>query len=278
MSAPSTRALLFGIFVLAGRPLSASQTIALARPLGISSNNVKSHLTRMVAQGALQRSGPRRLAVYWPTPGKQDVVRGIAARLESVPEEAWDGRWLALMLRMPRSRSERSRVQSALWFDGFRPWDFTTYLRPAWPVKWALDRAAAHLANRSGLCVHGTVPGTVDLTRVRRMYALDALDRQARRLTGHLEVEQARVRSDGAAFAARLDIGGRVALLVGHDPRLPPAIWDKRTGLRDLVRVYRRFDARIARRAQRFLDDVLRVTVTSAASHPSAMTERDGSV
>jgi DNA-binding transcriptional regulator PaaX len=249
---------LFGIFVLAGRPLSAGQTIALARPLGISGNNAKSHLTRMVAQGALQRSGPRRLSVYWPAPDKQDVVRGIAARLERVPEEAWDGRWLVLTLRMPRSRSERDRARSSLWFDGFRPWDATTYLRPAWPTRWALDRAAAHLANRSGVCVHGMMLGTVDLARVRRMYALDALDRQARRLAGEIEVKLERVRSDGAAFAARLDIGGRVARLVGHDPRLPPAVWDKRTGLRDLVRAYHRFDARVAPLAQRFLDDVLR--------------------
>jgi DNA-binding transcriptional regulator PaaX len=275
MSAPSsTRTTLFGIFVLAGRPLSAAQAIALSRPLGISSNNVKSHLTRMVAQGALRRSGPRRRAVYWPSPGKQHVVRGIAARLEGGPEEAWDGRWIVLTLRMPRSRSERDRLRDALWFDGFRPWDPGTYLRPAWPAKWALDCAAAHLASRSGVCVHGVMLGTVDVTHVGRMYELDSLDRHARRLAGAITVKPQRIRSDSAAFAARLDIGGRVARLVAHDPRLPPTLWNRRTGLRDMVKAYQRFEARVAPRAQRFLDDIFRAMPQPAAS-PTAERPRD---
>jgi hypothetical protein len=54
-----------------------------------------------------------------------------------------------------------------------------------------------------------------------------------------------------------LDVGGRVARLIAHDPRLPPTIWASRTGLRDLVRAHRRFETCVGSLAQRFLNDVL---------------------
>lgn len=257
MSDSPTRTALFGVFVLARRPLTAGQVISLAAPLGVSATNAKSHLTRMVAEGTLRRSGPRRFARYWPASERQEVIEGIVARLEEPSEERWDGRWLLLALRLPPGRSERDRVRSALWFDGFRPWGVDTYLRPAWPTPWALERASAHLANRSGLCVHGAMLGRLDLRRAREMYRLDALDREARRLAREIRSNRTAVQSPASAFVARLDVGGRVARLVGHDPRLPSTIRGGRTGLRDLVRSYHRFDRRVARLAQRFVDQVV---------------------
>ena len=44
--------------VLADCALTAAQLIRLAKPLGVSATNVKSHLTRMVADGILEREGP----------------------------------------------------------------------------------------------------------------------------------------------------------------------------------------------------------------------------
>src|SRR6185503_14638788 len=98
MKGDSTRTFLFGIFVTAGRPLTAGQVSRLASPLGISSSNAKSHLTRLVAEGALERSGPVRLAKYAPSPSQTDLVEGINARLraETLEQdlEVWDGGWL----------------------------------------------------------------------------------------------------------------------------------------------------------------------------------------
>jgi hypothetical protein len=74
-----------------------------------------------------------------------------------------------LTLQMPSRRSARNVLRESLWFDGFRPWGSDTYIRPAWPERWALDRARAYLAKGSGLCVHGTLLGAVDLERVRKM-------------------------------------------------------------------------------------------------------------
>ena len=57
----STRSLLFGVFVLAGKPLTAAEVIRLVGPLGVSATNAKSHLTRLVAEGALDGVRPHEL-------------------------------------------------------------------------------------------------------------------------------------------------------------------------------------------------------------------------
>src|SRR4051812_21368198 len=76
-----SRSIILGILVVAGRELSAAQLIRLAAPLKLSASNVKSHLSRMVAEGSLERSGPARLASYLPSPSQRPVIEGIQARL-----------------------------------------------------------------------------------------------------------------------------------------------------------------------------------------------------
>ena len=74
-----SRTLIMGMLVLAGRKLTAAQLIRLAQPLRLSPTNLKSHLTRMVAEGVLIREGPARLASYRPSPEEMLVVNGIQA-------------------------------------------------------------------------------------------------------------------------------------------------------------------------------------------------------
>jgi DNA-binding transcriptional regulator PaaX len=253
MDSSSTRTTLFGIFVLARRKLTAAQVIALARPIGISATNVKSHLTRMVAEGALERTGPKRAARYGPSPRQSAVVEGIQARLENDSEEPWDGEWICLALKMPSRRGERDRLRASLWFDGFRPWDGSTFVRPAWPTDWAQARARWYLARIPGLAIHGALLGKVP---VSRLYGLDALDREARKLARRIRAKRAPAISPGRAFATRLEIGGLVARLVGHDPRLPRALWGRRNGMRELSRAFAGFEERIAPAVHRFLDNI----------------------
>src|SRR5947209_143619 len=140
ISAANTRTLLFGIFVVARLRLSASQVIRLAAAFAISATNVKSHLTRMVAEGVLQREGPVRLARYWPTANQAGIIERIQDRLAEPEETDWNGEWLMLALRMPPQRSAREHLKGSLWFDGFRPWSNDVYVRPAWPRSWAAER------------------------------------------------------------------------------------------------------------------------------------------
>jgi DNA-binding transcriptional regulator PaaX len=253
----STRTVLFGLFVLAGRSLTAAQVIRLAALLGVSATNAKSHLTRMVAEGALDCRGPVRSREYKPSASQSAVVEGIRVRLGAASAEAWDGSWLSLSLGLPAERGLRGRLTASLWFDGFRPWAPGTFVRPAWPERWALDRARHYLTHAPGFCLRGTFIEELDLGRVSTLYGLDALDREARALARWIGRRQTAVDTGERAFAARLEIGGKVARLAGHDPRLPAELWGKRQGMRDLVRAFGRFEARMAPRAQKFLDRVL---------------------
>ena len=250
----STRTTLFGIFVLAGRSLTAAQVIALARPLRISATNVKSHLTRMVAEGALERTGPKRAALYRPSPDQGAVIEGIEASLESDPEEPWNREWIVLALKMPASRRERDRLRASLWFDGFRPWDGSTFVRPAWPSAWARARVLRYLDQIPGLAVHGPLLGDVP---VSRLYDLDTLDREARKLARRIRAKRAPTNSPARAFAARLEIGGLVARLIGHEPRLPRALWGGRNAMSELFRAFAGFEKRAAHPSRRFLETVL---------------------
>ncbi len=254
MGPSSTRTTLFGIFVLAGRSLTAAQVIALARPLRISATNVKSHLTRMVAEGSLERTGPTRAALYRPSSDQAVVVEGIEARLERDPEEPWDGEWIVLALKMPVPRGERDRLRASLWFDGFRPWDGSTFVRPAWPKAWAQTRARGYLDRAPGIALHGALLSDIPVDRV---YDLDALDREAGKLARRIRAKCAPIGSPALAFASRLEIGGLVARLVGHDPRLPGSLWGKRRGMRELSHQFARFEKRAASPARRFLETVL---------------------
>ncbi len=254
MGPSSTRTLLFGIFLLARRKLTASQVIALARPLGISATNVKSHLTRMVAEGALERRGPKRAARYGPSPDQRAVVRGIDARLRSDSAEPWNDEWILLSLKMPGDRGQREHLKSSLWFDGFRPWDGSTFVRPCWPKAWAQARTRWYLDRVPGLAVRGRLLGEIP---VSRLYDLDTLDREAGRLARRIRAKRSRAISSERAFAARLTIGGLVARLVGHDPRLPQSLWGKRMGMRELLRAFAAIEKRSKRLARLFLDEVL---------------------
>ncbi|HKO57717.1 MAG TPA: hypothetical protein VJ276_17755 [Thermoanaerobaculia bacterium] len=250
----AARTSLFGIFVLAGRPLSAAQVIALAAPLGITASNVKSHLTRMVADGSLRRSGPVRKATYQPSEQREGVIAGIRGRLDDSPPEPWDGAWLMLSLRLTGlRRADREELLASLWLDGFRPCGGTTFIRPAWPAAWAASRAAAYLGSLEGACIRGEPLLPVDAAA---LYELDALDRRAMQLADWIARQRIPHRHDARAFALRLRVGGRVVAVMGHNPRLPPAVWGKRNGMRRLAASYRRFERRIAPLAARFVEDV----------------------
>ena len=250
-----SRSIIVGILVLAGRRLTAAQLTRLAAPLGLSASNVKSHLTRMTREGTLKRAGPRRLSAYGPSPNQMQVVEGIQTRLTETPDSAWDGAWLLLALRLPQDRAQRDRWRASLWFDGFRPISSDVFVRPAWPLPWAERRARFYSTGIPGFCLRGDSVGAA--VAPAELYDLDGLDSEARRLAKWIRSRTAAIRSPRAAFAERIAVGGRIARFIGHDPRLPPALWGKRRGMRDAVAAFHKFEKQIAPRARRFLDDAL---------------------
>ena len=265
----STRSAIFGLFVLAGRDLSARELVALAAPLGVTATNLKSHLTRMVADGALSRAGPVRSARYRPAKEQIAVVQGISARLRAERNAPWNGDWVIAVVDPPTDRTRRGRAAAALWFDGFRAAAGAAFLRPDWPGERARGRARQH-AGADGVVLAGRP--VIEAARLIKLYDLDALDRAARALAGKIERQRPNP-SPERCFAARMEIDGEVAQFLGHDPLLPRELWGERRGLEELLHAHERFQARMNAPAARFISGVL--GCASGPTQGETMTEQD---
>jgi DNA-binding transcriptional regulator PaaX len=247
-----SRTTIIGILVLAERALTAAELIRLAKPLGLSRSNVKSHLTRMVGNGSLRRRGPVRGATYELSSRQGVIVAGIKARLSERSHMRWDGTWYLLTFRLLKSRSGREQLRASLWFDGFRPVSPCTYMRPVWPLPWAWERVQRYLAEGVEFCVRGKL--IAGICAPEELYDLIGLDAEGRRLAAWLRQRKWRASSPPAAFVARMDAGARVARLIGHDPRLPQVMWGKRQGMFDAVRAFHEFEEQAAPKAQLFME------------------------
>lgn len=261
MRSESTRATIVGLFALTDRAeLSASELVALAAPAGVTASNLKSHLTRLVEEGVLLRQGTPRAFLYSPSRSRGHVIATIKARMRG-DAETWTGEWIAALLSVQSTRSERERTQRRLRFDGFRPWGPRTFVRPAWPRAWALERARTH-AGSTGL----VLVGRVEEGEAGELYELDGLDRRATSLAKRLLAAVARIRTPRAALAERLKQGEPVARLFAEDPHLPRELWGGRTGLRSLADAYARFERVLEPMSRVFVAEVLAARVKRASA------------
>lgn len=264
MSAESTRTLLFGLFVLADRPgLTASEVVRLAEPFGIPATNVRSHLSRMVADGSLTRSGSTRSSIYAPSRSKRHVIDVIERRSKTI-EEPWHGDWVVVVLPRGLARHARRRIDRRLSFDGFRPWETQAYVRPAWPADWTMERARRHAETAGGLCIRGALVTPMSASDVARAFRLDALDREARKLLAWIREHDGRGKDPARALAARAEVGGRIARFLSADPQLPPELWGKRTAVRRLVDAFGRFEERVNALSMQHVDRLLEEVDTAS--------------
>jgi len=209
----------------------------------------------MVAEGSLMRAGPSRASVYYPSPDQAHIINGIWARLKPTKEQKWDRTWLMLALQLPVERRVRDWIRRALWFDGFRPLTSCTYIRPAWPQPWAEARARYFAQRATGVCVRGEL--TASSQALTHLYDLDEFDREGRELAAWIRRKARRIPTPATAWQLRINVGSAVAQFIGHDPRLPPAVWGSRKGLLEIINAFAQFERAVAPQAEAFLDKVL---------------------
>jgi DNA-binding transcriptional regulator PaaX len=88
------------------------------------------------------------------------------------------------------------------------------------------------------------------------LYDLETLNAEGERLARWIESRIICADSPRAAFIQRMNVGGRVAQFIGHDPRLPSAVWGGRRGMSELIKAFRRFEHRVATKVDRFVETV----------------------
>ena len=252
-----------GILVFAGRELTATQIIALAEPLGVSSTNVKSYLTRMVAEGTLIRRGRARLSTYQPSAMQLGRIEDIRERLLR-REDSWDHSWILVAGYSPKSPAQKERLNAALWIDGFRMVN-GTFLRPAWPLPWAELRGKWYAELMEGISLRGAI--TSASSNFRDLYAGSDLDSHAAALADKLEKIE-NPGSPSACYTALLRLSGEVIQLASHNPQLPAELVSA-DGLNRLFTTFRSVEAGLLPEAHEFLNGVLNVRIDETPKEPA---------
>ncbi len=248
-AAETTRTRVFGLFVVAdARQLALAQLVRLGEVTGLTATNVKSHVSRMVADGSLIRIGPPGASRYAPSRHRLRVVQVLRDRLAPPPDERWDRSWWVLGIDLPPLRARREQLRRALRFDGFRSPNAGLWLRPAWPSQIAYAAATRFVERHGCIASRGQIVGALDAAKV---FQLDRAEREASRLLSWIERARRLLRSgDGALVTSWLALGGIVVTFASDYPQLPPALLGDRAATRTLRTEWSAFerDARAASR------------------------------
>jgi phenylacetic acid degradation operon negative regulatory protein len=211
---------LFGIHLLdRDVALSAGSVIGVLASVGVSSDAVRSTLTRMVSRGLLDRQRRGRQMYFTLTPRAAAVLRDGRDRVwrAGAVNRNWDGQWTLVGFSFPDSwRRERHDLRSRLIWGGFGPLQNGLWVSPR-----QVDVAA--LAGDLGLSGHvkvfrGTVFGPTEVGEV--LTAAFDIDALAERYRAFLD------RWEACPFTAD-PLAGQLLLhtdwldLVRRDPYLP---------------------------------------------------------
>jgi len=253
--------------------LDAEEVFGTAQACGLSADQVRSCLRRLVAEGLFERDGSGRAATYLATDAGQRAIAGFLsrARLAYAQDQAgrgWDRRWRLVAFAIPESqRAARDALRDHLLALGGARIHDGLYVSPhAWDGDVVAE--ARRLDAVATLTVAETdalqVGGERDPRELaRRLWPLDELAARYQRfveehahvpdlLEGMLERHERM--ADDAFHAGALRATVAFQAVFNADPLLPPELlprpWPGRAA-RDLLLRSRRLGLRLRHRADR---------------------------
>jgi phenylacetic acid degradation operon negative regulatory protein len=239
--------------------IAAADLAPVATACGLSPEQVRSCLRRLVGEGLFVRDGEGRQAVYRPTAERRaarrtEAGRGRRAYAQDRADQAWDGRWHLVAFAVPESRrSARDALRERLGALGGAAVQNGLYVSPhAWEKDVLAQAERLDLAEQITLATSGdlTVGGESDPVRLaRRLWPVDDLARRYQAFVdewGGVPDELARRQagqaglSDGSFVAGGLAMGVAFLACYETDPLLPPELlprpWPGREARRLVVR------------------------------------------
>lgn len=210
----------FGLFMIADLgAMTLAQLVRLGTAAGLTATNIKSHVSRMVGDGSLVRTGPAGASQYAPSEHRLRIVGVLRDRLAPLPDEPWHRTWWVMGVDLPRTREDRERLRRALHFDGFRPTVGNAWIRPAWPEAVAQAAIMRHVECHGVVACKGPLIGALDIARTFR---LDRAERAAARLSARIGRARRLLAAGGPRLVQTwLGLGGDAALFASEHPRLP---------------------------------------------------------
>src|SRR5262249_33869584 len=106
------------------------ELIDLLGPFEIGERVVRSSVFRLVKDGWLEAERNGRRSLYTLTASGARRFQLAHRRIYERPEAAWDGSWMVVFTGGLRGAG-RARLDRELHWEGFRPLNPATYLRPA---------------------------------------------------------------------------------------------------------------------------------------------------
>lgn len=246
MREPTAKSLILDLAGAAGGEALPVQTLVqVALVFGISENNVRVVLARLLAGGLLERNER----------GRYSLARGAAAVQRHVSSWTdvdsrmigWRGRWVGVVVPRATGRGAAiRRERRALDFLGFRGLSPSLLVRPD-NLRGGVSALRERLAEL-GLGADALVFGLQELdaateARARELWDLGVLDRDYRELRAKVERScdgLAELPLEEAVVECFL-LGGRVLRRLAYDPLLPREIQDP-AERRSLVDAMRRYD------------------------------------
>lgn len=237
--------------------------VRLLRPVGIQAPAVRTAISRMVAEGALE---PVKLPAGRGYRATRRTIRwldDVATRVYRKVERSWDGHWYLALVEPPPERGDRARLRADLSFIGYAELNPHTWVSPfprtELPEVLQRVRTTARLARADR--IEPTPIEAWDLpalaTAYRRFVA--EADDLLEQVTGS--------HSDEAAFAARFRLVHEWRKFLFTDPGLPdellPASWPGRAA----EELFSHEAGRLKQASDRFVADCLDRTPGGPASH-----------
>lgn len=240
-----TRLLVLGMAHRDGS-LHASELYRVAEAVGLSSDQLRSCLRRLVAESLFDRRGEGRDASYRATESGEAVLestkqRHLLAYAQDAAGRGWDRRWRLVGFAIPeRSRSARDHFRDRVLALGAAPIHNGLYVSPH---RWEAEVTAE--AERLGITEHVSLASTDDLniggiSNPRELAALlwplaEVAERYAafsntyRGVPESLEEMRRRGErlSDADFLPGALHIAIRFNQCFEHDPLLPPELLPK---------------------------------------------------
>lgn len=240
------------------RPLAVAAIVEACALFGISSNNVRVTLARLVAQQRLQKIAHGEYAL---SPGAQSLNRHVRgwSRLDAL-EKPWSGKWTMVHLERTPAASERDAVQRALRYGRIAMVTPTLGVRPD---NLRLDSAGMRDALRDfglGLpffVTRAEVDAEIGSQWSRTLWPIDKLRTAHNQMTARLNASIARIERIvfNRALAETFLLGGEAIRHLVLDPILPETIMPgrERAMLLETMRTYDRIGRSLWRRFnQRF--------------------------
>lgn len=256
-----TRVLVFGMFRPDGA-IGASELYEVAEACGQSTEQVRSCLRRLLAEGLVERDGNGRRATYRTTPSGDVLRLGSLRRhemafLQDRKGQGWDGRWHLAAFAIPEHlRGARDRLRDRLLDAGGAVVSNGLYVSPH---PWEED--VRRISDRLDVADHLTLASTDDLDvggvrnareLARTLWPVDELAESYRRFVDDYAqvpgiLDGLRSRRDRITDADFLPGALRMVVAFQHiflrDPLLPPELlprpWPGRAA-RDLLLTCRR--------------------------------------